>query len=228
MTREDSGRETAGDQSLILGLTGSLGSGKSFASSLFTLCHAKVICADELAREAVKKGTAAFEEIRRTFGDSVVAPDGNLDRQHLARIVFRDPPKRKKLESIVHPRVRERELELIGQYRGFPLVVLDVPLLYESGMDAFCHKVAVVTIGENQRFERLKRDRSMSRDEIEERLGAQMSQEEKARRADFLIDNSGTRQHTANQVNELLEKLFPRGLPKPLVPLPDQPQTDPH
>ncbi|MCC5876186.1 MAG: dephospho-CoA kinase [Candidatus Sumerlaeia bacterium] len=225
---EGSGRNTAGEQSLILGLTGSLGSGKSFVSSLFTLCHAKVICADQLAREAVKQGTAAFEEIRRTFGESVVAPDGSLDRQHLARIVFRDPPKRKKLESIVHPHVRERELELIGQYRGFPLVVLDVPLLYESGMDAHCHKVAVVTIGDEQRIERLKRDRSMTREEIEERLAAQMPQEEKAGRADFLIDNSGTRQQTAMQLNQILGQIFPHGLPKPLLLLHDNIHTDPH
>lgn len=208
-----------GDQRVILGLTGSLGSGKSFVSSLFTECRAKVICADELAREIVKPGTAAFEEIRRTFGDVVVAPDGALDRQHLARIVFRDPPKRKKLESIIHPLVRERELGMIEEYRGFPLVVLDVPLLFESGMDSHCDKTVVVIISEKLREERLVANRSMNASQIRERLAAQMPQEEKARRADFLIDNSGSRQQTAIQVNEILKKLFPENLPSPILPL---------
>lgn len=205
-------------KALILGLTGSLGSGKSYVSSLFATSSAKVICADQLAREVVAEGGKALEDIRSTFGDSVLRPDGSLDREHLARVVFPDPSKRKKLESIVHPRVRERELELIEMYRDFPLVVLDVPLLYESGMDALCDKVAVVRIDEKLREERLQAGRGMSPGEIRDRLAAQMPQEEKARRADFVIDNSGTREETATQVNALLSRLFPAGLPEPLRP----------
>jgi dephospho-CoA kinase len=202
--------------SVILGLTGSLGSGKSFVSSLLLSCRAKVVCADQLAREVVEPGSVALEEIRSTFGDDVFGHDGSLDRRRLAGIVFSDPLKRKTLESIIHPRVRARELELIAEYAGFPLVVLDVPLLFESEMDRFCDRVAVVVVDDDVREERLLRDRAMTAQEVRERLAAQMPQKEKARRADFLLDNSGTRDETASQVNAMLDNLFPGGLPAPL------------
>jgi len=215
-SQEASSKPEGSAGSVILGLTGSLGSGKSFVSSLLLSCRAKVVCADQLARDAVKPGSAALEEIRSTFGDEVIAPDGSLDRQRLAGLVFPDTSKRKTLESIIHPRVRARELELIAENAGFPLVVLDVPLLFESGMDGYCDRVAVVVVDENAREERLLRDRAMTAKEVRERLAAQMPQEEKARRADFLLDNSGTRGDTALQVNAMLDNLFPAGLPAPL------------
>lgn len=201
---------------MILGLTGSLGSGKSTVSSLLASCNAQVVCADRIAREVVEPGSKILTQIAEHFGPQVIKPDGSLDRAVLASQVFSDPEKRKQLESIVHPAVRERELEQLQEHRDHPLVVLDVPLLFEAGMHQWCDRVAVVTVDEAVRRDRLKRDRHMTDEEIGARLAAQMPQADKARRADFIIDNSGSLAETNNQVHHLLQQLFPAGLPHPL------------
>ncbi len=208
-------------KSLIIGLTGSIGSGKSYVSSLLSECGAVVICADQLAREVVAPGSEALVQITRTFGDQVLMADGTLDRSSLAAIVFQDPEKRRKLEAIIHPRVRERELDLVQQYQGHPLIVLDVPLLFESGFDAECDKTVVVTITEAERERRLLSQRNLSRKELRNRLNAQMPQHEKVARADYIVDNSGTRQQTRHRVNQLLGQLFPDGLPHLIQELSD-------
>lgn len=202
--------------STILGLTGSLGSGKSFVASLLLDAQCRVICADALAREVVLPGSPILAKIIGEFGESVLGPDGALDRARMGKIVFANPAKRRLLESLIHPEVRRRELEFIETNRGFPLVVLDIPLLYESGFDRECDKVAVVVVDETVRAERLRRDRNLTDEQITARLQAQMPQEEKAARADFVIDNSGTRAATARQVRRMLSQLFPNGLPQPL------------
>jgi len=198
---------------LILGLTGSLGSGKTFVSSLMSRCGAKVVCADTIARDIVQPGKPVLSAIARQFGDGVLLPDGSLDRHALAKIVFADPDKRLLLESLIHPTVRERELELIQSYRADPLVVLDVPLLFETGLDAECDQTVVVTINDEERFRRLASYRGIDRDEAQRRLSAQMSQADKIARADHVIDNSGSRRATAAKVAVLLAHLFPGGFP---------------
>ncbi len=207
---------TKSGKSTILGLTGSLGSGKSFVSSLLSQSGAKVICADKLAREAVSPGSPALNDIRNLFGGDVLRPDGALDREKLAKVVFADPASRRALERIIHPRVREKELELLGKYEGHPLIVLDVPLLFEAGMDRHCDHTAVVVIDEEERYRRLGSQRGLNREQVDERLGAQMPQKEKAARADSVIDNSGTPRETAAQVSALLTRLFGENLPPPL------------
>ncbi len=207
---------------LILGLTGSLGSGKSFVASLLEQCQATVISADRLAREATAPGSDALAEIQHVFGPEIVTADGQLDRPELARKVFRDPEARARLESILHPRVRSREYELLKAHASSPLRVLDVPLLFESGLDCLCDRTVTVTIDEDTRLARLLRDRSMTPSQVRDRLAAQMPQAEKARRSDFLIENSGSRAKTASQVQNLLQNLFPKGLPQPLADLPLQ------
>ncbi len=206
--------------SFILGLTGTIGSGKSFVSSLFSLCNAKIICADTLARDAVKPGTPALKEITAQFGDGVLHPDGSLNRQELAKIVFADPSRRRLLESIIHPVVREQELQLLEAYKDSPLVILDVPLLFETGLDKECDRTLVVCVSDETRLQRLKDSRGITREELAARLQAQMNQEQKVSRADFLIDNSSSRRHTAEQVLALLHRIFPDGLPAPLQPIP--------
>ncbi|MDX2177547.1 MAG: dephospho-CoA kinase [Candidatus Sumerlaeia bacterium] len=188
---------------MILGLTGSLGSGKSTVSSMMVELGVPVVCADAIAREATQPGAPAYREIVSHFGPEMLSPDGSLDRRLLAARVFANPQDLRRLEEIVHPRVRARELELLAQLRNEPLILLDVPLLYESGAESLCDRVAVVTVDEPTRFERLRRDRGMTDEEIRRRLSAQLSQEEKAKRADHLIDNSGSLQRTRAQVETL-------------------------
>ncbi len=204
------------ERSTILGLTGSLGSGKSFVSSLLSQSGAKVICADKLAREAVSPGSPALNDIRTRFGDDVLQADGTLDRGRLGNLVFQDPASRRALEEIIHPRVRKRELELLGEYEGHPLIVLDVPLLFEKGLDRHCNHTAAVIISEEERYRRLRQERGLTKEQVDARLRAQMPQEEKAARASTVIDNSGAPSQTANQVNALLVRIFGENLPAPL------------
>lgn len=195
---------------MILGLTGSLGSGKSLVSSILRERGAQVACADEIAKEVVAIGSPALREIVELFGPEVLRPDGALDRRAVAQRVFSDPVARRSLEGIVHPRVRQRELELLERYRSHPLVVLDIPLLYETGAQELCDAVAVVVVDESARRARLMADRSMSEAEIDARLAAQMPQSEKAHRADHVIDNSGTREQTRAAVGALVTRLIGR------------------
>jgi len=209
--------------SLILGLTGCLGSGKTTVSSLLARHGAVIFCADQIARDVIAQGTPGFHQVVDAFGDGIVAADGSVDRKALARIVFSDRERRKTLEGLIHPLVRERELALLREHEAHPLVVLDVPLLYETGLDEWCHKVAVVTVPEGVRFFRLKANRGMEPEEAMARLKAQLSQGEKDDRADFLIHNGGTPQGTAAQAKDLLLRLFPNGLPAPLSAVPNTP-----
>lgn len=188
---------------MILGLTGSIGSGKTYVTQCFERLGAFIIRADELAREVIAPGTTGFQEIVTAFGTDVITANGLVDRAKLAAIVFADSARRRDLENIIHPRVHQRELELIELQRNQPLIVLEVPLLYESQSDDLCDKVLVVTVDEQIRRERLMRDRQMTLAEIEARLAGQISQEEKSRRADYVIDNSGDRE-TTNRAVELL------------------------
>jgi dephospho-CoA kinase len=193
---------------MILGLTGSLGSGKSTVAAMFRdLAGSFVIDADEITYQFQAPGGAALSRIVETFGPDVLKSDGTLDRARLGAMVFADEPKRQLLNSIVHPLVREEELRLLDKHRHDPLVILMVPLLYETGMDRLADKVVVVTASEQVRRERLWLRSQMPSDEVERRLRTQLAQEEKARRADFLIDNSGALEDTRRQVLDLLRKL---------------------
>ncbi|MBX3730881.1 MAG: dephospho-CoA kinase [Candidatus Sumerlaeia bacterium] len=193
---------------MILGLTGSIGSGKTFVTRCFEELGASVIRADELAREVVAPGTPAYSEIVEFFGPAVVTADGTLDRAEIARRVFANPGQRRELERIVHPRVRQREEELLQHFRHEPLVVLEIPLLYETGAEALCDAVLVVVVEEEVRRQRLQRDRGMSPQDIAARLAAQMPEHEKVRRAQYVIDNSGSRERTRDTVRELHARLL--------------------
>jgi dephospho-CoA kinase len=215
---------------MILGLTGSLGSGKSTVSAMLAGCGATIICADRIAHQVVAPGSEALGEIAEAFGAQVVGPDGSLDRQALAAIVFPNPSQRRQLEGIVHPRVRRVVLNLLDTHSDDPLVVLDIPLLFESAYENRCDFTVSVTVSEEVRLARLARDRGMTPDQVAARLSAQLPQEEKNRRATFLVDNSGSLHETCSQVANLLDQIFSGSLPQPLTkprcdgPLPNKTQ----
>jgi dephospho-CoA kinase len=194
---------------LIIGLTGGIASGKSTVSLMFEDAGAPVICLDRLAHEAVEPGAPAIDDIRKAFGDEVIDEAGGLDRKAMAGVVFNDDAKRKQLESIIHPRVREekdrrvRELEKQGQF----MVIVDVPLLYEVQWDKSCDLVVVVYASRDVQEQRLIERDGLSEHEAKLRLNAQMSIEEKKNRADFIIDNTGGMQETRDRFDELLTRL---------------------
>jgi dephospho-CoA kinase len=168
-----------------------------------------VICADELAHEAVKPGAPALEEIRREFGDGTIDEEGELDRAAMARLVFHDAALRKKLESIIHPRVSEEKDSRLEEFRcqGHAVVVVDVPLLYESGWQKAFDLVIVVHVPRNVQEQRLVDRDGMTHEDARARLDAQMPIEEKTARADKIVDNTGSLQRTREQVESILNEL---------------------
>ena len=192
---------------MIIGLTGSLGSGKNTVAQMFEeMGNAIVIDADLIARQVQQPGGGAYEEIVQTFGPDVILPDGSgLDRKKLAARVFSSAEKLARLNAIVHPRVRDEEKRLLALHGGERLVVLNVALLLENTMNDLVDRVVVVTVSEAKRRQRLFERSGMSPEEVERRLAAQMPQEEKVRRADDVIDNDAGLDATRKQVRDLLK-----------------------
>ncbi|TLS48422.1 dephospho-CoA kinase [Paenibacillus antri] len=188
-----------------VGLTGGIACGKSTVSRMLEARGAKIVDADRIARDVVLPGRPALLDIRETFGEDVIAPDGTLDRKRLGSIVFGDESARRKLEAITHPRIREemaRQMSEWNEKEPERLVVADIPLLYESGLDklyAF-EDVLVVYVPREVQLERLMARDGMSREDAERRIDAQMPIEEKRKRADVVIDNSGSLAETERQV----------------------------
>ncbi len=175
----------------IIGLTGGIATGKSTASRHLTSLGAYCIDADQIAHDLMSAGGGAVEPIRQLFGDEVVLPDGGIDRKLLGRVVFPDASLRRQLEGIVHPMVQHITLECIEQAgkKGLPLAFLDVPLLFESGMDVLCDETWVITLSHDRQLKRLMDRDHMGEAEAQTRIDSQMSQDEKVRRATVAIDN---------------------------------------
>jgi dephospho-CoA kinase len=177
---------------LMVGLTGGIGAGKSAVAQRLAALGAVVIDADALSREVVAPGTDGLAEVVAAFGASVRAPDGSLDRAALGRIVFDDEGARRRLEAIIHPRVRARTAELVAAAPPDAVVVNDVPLLVEAGYRDRFPLVIVVQAPLEVRIERLARTRGMSRAEAESRIAAQATDEQRRAVADVVIDNDAT------------------------------------
>lgn len=185
---------------LVVGLTGGIGSGKSTVARMLAAKGAVVIDADELAREVVEPGTDVFRRVVERFGPDVVAPDGTLDRPALARIVFADAVARRDLERITHPAIGALMAERMAEQAGTDnVVVLDVPLLVESGRTGMAG-VIVVDCPEEVAVARLVAQRGMDPDDARRRMAAQASRTERLARADFVIDNSGSLDALQEQV----------------------------
>lgn len=176
-------------------------------SDCFAALGAKVISADLIAKEIIQPQTSGYDAVLKAFGPDVLLQSGEINRQALAALIFSSPENRSILESIVHPRVRKRELELLEQYNESPLVVLEIPLLFETGAEVLCDSVAVVLCEPMIRRKRLQENRGMTREQIESREKAQWSQEKKQQLANHIIENSGTKQQTEAQVLALYQSL---------------------
>lgn len=197
----------------IYGLTGSIGSGKSAAAHIFERLGAVILDADVLARQVVEPGNPALNEILSTFGKGVLQPDGTLNRKRLGEIVFSDSGEREKLEAIVHPRIRELFLEALGpaaelaRKRGEPLIYV-VPLLYESrNVYPEIQKVIVVWAPEEVCIERVIQRDGCSRDLALKKLHAQISPDEKKRRADIVIENDSDLANLETEVQTVFDLL---------------------
>ena len=191
---------------LKVGLTGGIASGKTVVAQRLAALGADVIDADLLAREAVAPGTSGLAEVVATFGPAVLLTDGSLDRAALGRLVFADHAARRRLESIIHPRVRAAARQLEAEAttaRPDAVVVHVIPLLVETGQaDAF-DRVVVVDVDAVTQLERLVAVRGMDPAEARQRIAAQASRSERLAVADEVIDNSGSPAELERQVDAL-------------------------
>ncbi len=192
----------------LCGLTGGVGMGKSTAASFLEARGFRVVETDGLARELVQPGRPALAEIQQVFGNDIVSPEGSLRREELANIVFSDAALRAKLETILHPRIRERWLALVETWRreNVPAVVVVIPLLFETGAESHFDKILCVACSENARHERLLK-RGWTPPQIQNRIAAQMPVREKMSRADFVIWSEGDLENHSRQVDCILAAL---------------------
>ena len=196
---------------LRVGLTGGIATGKSTVSRSFARLGAKVLDADEVAREVVLPGKPAWTKLRETFGSEFFHSDGKLRRDKLRRLVFADPELRSRLNAIVHPEVMraiERRSEEMTSLAEDAVVLVDVPLLLEVGVAHRFDKVIVVYVSESVQIERLRQRDGLSIEEAGQALSAQMDLGEKVKQADFVIDNSGTLEETQSQVEKVWKELL--------------------
>jgi dephospho-CoA kinase len=187
----------------MVGLTGGIGAGKSAVADRLAEHGAVVIDADRLARAAVAPGTDGLAEVVAVFGDGVLTADGALDRHALASRVFGDDGARRRLEEIIHPRVRARTAELVAAAPADAVVVNDVPLLVEAGLARAYEVVVVVLADDETRIGRLVADRGMTRDQALARIRAQATDVQRRAVADVVIVNDGTREALRRRVDEV-------------------------
>ncbi|MEU2871500.1 dephospho-CoA kinase [Streptomyces olivoreticuli] len=195
---------------LTVGLTGGIGAGKSEVSRLLASYGAVVVDSDKIAREVVEPGTPGLAAVVAEFGAQVLTAEGALDRARLGAVVFADPERLAALNAIVHPLVRARSAELSKAAAPDAVVVHDVPLLAESGLEALYDLVVVIDAGTRTRLERLVRLRGMTPDEANARMAAQATREQRLAVADFVIDNDGPLEALAPQVEKVWAQLRER------------------
>ena len=178
----------------VIGLTGNIAAGKSAVADRLAALGAPIVDADRLAREAVAPGSPALRAIAQRFGPSVMAADGTLDRTAMRQLAFSDERARLDLNAIVHPDVERLRREVIAQHAalGPSLVICDIPLLFEAGLETTVNSIVLVDAPVNLRRERLIRDRGLTVAEADAMIAAQMPAEAKRPRAQYIIDNTGT------------------------------------
>ncbi len=196
---------------LLIGLTGGIATGKSTVSALLRQLGCEVIDADLLAREVVEPGEPAWTTIVAEFGQDVVTAGGALDRKKLGAIVFADPERRRRLEAITHPAIRERFQARLDQLavKGFTgIVVFDAAVMIESGNYKNMDRLVVVVTDEPTQMARLQGRDGTDDADGRRKIASQMPLAEKAKLADYVIDNSGDRQATAAQVRRVFAALM--------------------
>ncbi|GMG60324.1 dephospho-CoA kinase [Tetragenococcus halophilus] len=193
--------------SFILGITGSIATGKSTVVNIFKQYGFSVVDADIIAREVVEPNTAGLKKIVETFGSSVLCSDGSLNRKQLGQMIFNDAKKRQALNALLAPFLQEAIIEQIKRASAAAsLVIADIPLLYEAGYDKYMDQVAVVYIPEDLQVQRLmKRDR-ITKKEAQKKVASQLSIEEKKKRADIIFDNQESLSSICEQIFSWLKE----------------------
>ena len=191
---------------LRVGLTGGIACGKTTVARIFGALGCKLINADAVGHEVIRKPQPAHQEILQIFGTEILAPDGEIDRARLGKRVFASPEDLARLNSIVHPRLIERlqyYTNKISEPDPDSILVVEAALIYEVGVESWFEKIVAAWCRPEQQVERLKQDLGLSEEEARQRISSQMPSQEKRRRADYLIDCSGNLDQTRRQVEKL-------------------------
>jgi dephospho-CoA kinase len=194
----------------IIGLTGSFGSGKTTVAAMFKNAGAKVIDADAITARLLAPGGKCVKKVAKAFGDGILTTSHKIDRSALASIVFQDPRELKKLTDILYPIGLKEIKKQLSQYKNVKLVVLDVPLLFESGWDKLTDINIVVQSNQHLQIQRLQKRTGLSKASIMRRMKHQMPVKEKLQRADIIINNRGTILQTHAQVRAIVNRLQQR------------------
>jgi len=191
---------------MIIGLTGSIASGKSTISAMLKEKGFPIIDADLVARQVVEPGTVNLQEIERVFGHSVMNEDGTLNRDSLGQIIFHEPAKRKKLNDLMHPAIRSEMVRMRDELfeRGQKTIIMDIPLLFESRLQHFVDKILVVSVTEEMQLNRLMKRNSLSKEEAETRIQSQLPIIEKEKGADAVIYNNESIDQSKLQLERIL------------------------
>jgi len=195
---------------ILVGLTGGVATGKSTVARMFKQCGAIVIDADELAHEVVKPGKPAWREIVKTFGKTILNTDRTLNRRELGSLVFGNRAKRRRLEHIIHPRVAHEQARLTKQAAKkdpHAVVIYDVPLLFEAGIDKRVDRTIVVTADRDTQIARLKKRNGFSRADAIRRIRSQMPLAKKIQRADHTLNGTLSRPSLRKHVGQLFKSL---------------------
>ncbi|HEX9192088.1 MAG TPA: dephospho-CoA kinase [Candidatus Deferrimicrobiaceae bacterium] len=194
----------------VYGLTGNIGSGKSTVAAMFREAGIPVLDADRISREVTAPGSPAYRGIVKEFGTGILGPDGAIDREKLAGIVFSDPSRRALLERITHPAILAEMKESMGRLarEGHAAAIVEAALVHESGRKGLLEAVIAVRCDPSVQLRRLAARGGMTREQAEARMAAQMDPEEKARASDYVIDNSGDLEATRRQVERLARSLL--------------------
>ncbi|AWV32817.1 dephospho-CoA kinase [Paenibacillus sp. FSL H7-0716] len=195
---------------MIIGLTGGIASGKSTVSALLVNKGARLVDADVIAREVMLPGHEVLAAAAKQFGKEILFPDGTLNRAKLGEIVFQDPVALQTLNNLTHPAIRQEikdRMYSMEQEEPKRLIIVDIPLLFESGLETLFHEIVVVYVPREMQVARLMERNRLSLEEAEARLNAQMDIEQKRNKADYIIDNSGDLAYTEQQVAVFWDRL---------------------
>ena len=197
---------------LVVALTGGIGSGKSTVGQIFAQLGAIVIDSDQLARDVIERGSIGFNEVVAKFGDEILK-NGEIDRQILASLIFKDPAKRSELEQITHPLIRRAFAKMVSSASPDSIVINQIPLLVESNHDYKFDHIITVSASESIRSERLIK-RGLTNDQIKQRLGAQATDQMREAIADSVIVNEKNEQELTDQVEKIWEQLLSKNVGK--------------
>lgn len=197
---------------ILIGITGIMGSGKTTIANILKKYNIPVIDADEISKKVTKKNGPAYYEIIKNFGYDILTTDGEIDRKKLAKIVFDDGDKRKLLENIIHPLVqkeRNKILEEIKQKNPDSIVALDIPLLYEAGLEKTVDYVICAYTDIKTAYDRVKKRDKISKEDFFKRLKNQIPIDEKAKKSDFVVDTRKNIEEIELELKNIIRKIVP-------------------